>query len=86
MQKNMVRNVLVLGITILFVGTSIPASNATIKESSENIEIIDEEFERYIELFDEEAQKIINQALFERIGVFLVLLTAAENTAWSEMK
>ena len=73
MRNNLFKKILVVGMILLFIGTSIPISNATIEESSENAEIADEEFEKYIELFDEETQKIINQALFERIGVFLII-------------
>ena len=72
MRNSVLKKSMAVGMMLIFIGTIIPVSNATIKESSENTEITDEEFEKYIELFDEKTQKIINQALFEKIGVFLI--------------
>ena len=72
MRNSVLKKGLVVGMILLFIGTSIPVSNATIKESSEESEIINEGFEKYTELFNEGVQKNINQALFERIGVFLI--------------
>ena len=73
MRENLLRKGLVLGIILLFVGTSIPVSNAGLKESSEETKIVNEDIENYIELFDEEAQKYVNQALFNRVGVFITV-------------
>ncbi len=72
MKNSVLKKGLVLGLILLFIGTSIPVSNATIKESSEETDITNEGFDKYTEIFDEDVQKNINQALFERIGVFLI--------------
>lgn len=73
MQKSLTRKGIVIGIIVLFVGTSIPVSNAILKESAEETKIANEGIENCIELFDEEAQKYVNQALFKRVGVFVTV-------------
>jgi len=73
MSENLLRKGLVLGIILLFIGTSIPVSNAILKESSEETKIANDNIENCIELFDEEAQKYVNQALFNRVEVFVTV-------------
>ena len=73
MREDLLRKGLVLGIILLFVGTSIPVSNAILKESSEETKIANDDIENCIELFDEEAQKYVNQALFNRVEVFVTV-------------
>lgn len=80
MQKNMWRKGIVLGIILLFVGASIPISNAILKESSEETKIANEDIENCIELFDEEAQKYVNQALFKQVGVFVTVSSGLGHT------
>jgi len=80
MREKLLRKGLVLGIILLFIGTSIPVSNAILKESSEETKIANEDIENCIELFDEEAQKYVNQALFNGVEVFVTVSSGLGHT------
>jgi len=77
MRECVLKKGLVLGIIILFIGTSIPIVNAHIEKNTlDEAEINPSDIEEYIKLFDEDVQQRIRQSLENGLSIYLTFSTS----------
>lgn len=77
MRECVLKKGLVIGIIILFIGTSIPIVNAHIEKNTlDEAEINPYDIEEYIKLFDEDVQQRIRQSLENGLSIYLTFSTS----------
>lgn len=77
MRNNVLKKGLVVGMILLFIGTSIPIVNAHIEKTTlDEAEINPEDIEEYIKLFDEDVQQRIHQALNNGLSIYFTFSTS----------